>query len=50
MSPRTEEYRTKAAQCDENARQARDPEVKGQFEKLARQWIEMANQADRQHW
>jgi hypothetical protein len=45
MSPRAEDYRTRAAQCEE-----RDPEVKRQFEELAHQSLEMAKQADRQNW
>jgi hypothetical protein len=41
MSPRAEDYRTRAAQCEERAKQARDPKVKRQFEELAHQWLEI---------
>jgi hypothetical protein len=50
MSERSNDYRTRAVQCEELAKQARDPEIRRQFEELARQWSEMAGQADRQNW
>jgi hypothetical protein len=50
MSPRTDDYRARAARSEERANQARDPGVKRQFEELAQQWLEMAKQADRQNW
>jgi hypothetical protein len=49
MSPRADEYRARAVQCEERAKRARDPEVKRQYQELAHQWLEMANQADRQN-
>lgn len=47
MSEKTEEFRSKAALCAHTARQARDPDVKRQFEELARSWLELAEQVDR---
>jgi hypothetical protein len=47
VSSRAEEYRAHANECDRRAATARDPEVKSQFDELARQWREMANQIDR---
>jgi hypothetical protein len=50
MSPRADDYRKRAAECGVRAEEARDAEVKRQFEELRRQWLEMANQVDRQKW
>src|ERR1700683_1334086 len=50
MSTRADEHRLRAAQCQERAKEARDPEVRSKFKELARQWLEMANQVDRQKW
>jgi hypothetical protein len=50
MSLRTDDYRERARQCERYAKEARDPEVRRQYEELARQWTEMANQADRPNW
>jgi hypothetical protein len=50
VSRRAEDYRAQAAQCKEAAKQARDLEVKRQYEELTHQWLEMANQAERQNW
>jgi hypothetical protein len=47
MSEKSAEFRGKAALCEQSARQARDPEVKRQFEELARSWQQLAEQADR---
>ena len=47
MASRAEEYRGHANECDQRAATARDSEVRSQFEELARQWREMANQIDR---
>jgi hypothetical protein len=44
---RQEGFRAQAAECEELARQARDSEVKRQYEDLARQWRVLADQADR---
>jgi hypothetical protein len=40
-------YRTKAAECEQKAKKARDPEVKRDFFELARQWREVAEQIER---
>ena len=50
MPSRQEEFRARAAECEELAKQARDPEVKRQYEDLARQWRELADRADRPRW
>jgi hypothetical protein len=47
MQSRSEEFRAHAAECRKLASGIRDPEVKRQYEELARQWIELAEQAER---
>lgn len=47
MIARPEDYRAKADECEQQARGARDPEVKAQLQLLARQWRELADQAER---
>ena len=47
VASRAEEYRGHANECDQRAATARNSEVRSQFEELARQWREMANQIDR---
>jgi hypothetical protein len=47
MSLRSDDYRARAAECQERAKVARDPEVRRQFEELAHQWAEMAVQDER---
>jgi len=44
---RSEEFRAHAAECRELANRIRDPEVKRQYEELARQWLELAEYAER---
>jgi hypothetical protein len=41
-------YRAKAAECEQRATSARDPEVKRGFAKMARQWLELAEQAEQE--
>jgi hypothetical protein len=48
MQSRSEEYRVHAAECRELANRIRDPEVKRRYEELARQWLELAEQTERQ--
>jgi hypothetical protein len=48
MQTKALEYRAKAHECIERAASARHPEIKRQFEDLARQWWEMATQLERQ--
>jgi hypothetical protein len=50
MPSRQEAFRAQAAECEELAKQVRDPEVKRQYEDLARHWREMADRADRRSW
>jgi len=47
MQSRSEEFRAHAAECRELANRIRDPEVKRQYEELARQWLELAEHAER---
>jgi len=47
MQSRSEEFRAHAVECRELASRIRDPEVKRQYEELARQWLELAEQAER---
>jgi hypothetical protein len=44
---RAEEYRTQAAQCQEIAGRSLD-HLKHQYEELARQWLALAAQAEKQ--
>ena len=41
-------YRAKAAECEQKEKEARDPEVKQGFAKMARQWLELAEQDERE--
>jgi hypothetical protein len=47
---RSEEYRSCAAECMECAKEARDSELKHQFEKVAQHWLQLAAQMDRLGW
>jgi hypothetical protein len=40
-------FRENAAECDRQAKRASEPQVKAQFEDLARRWRELAQQAER---
>jgi hypothetical protein len=42
-----EQYRVKAQECAERAKLVRDPEKRRLFEDLAREWSELAKQADK---
>ena len=44
---RAQQYRAKAAECDQRAATALSPDIKEQFEELAHQWRDMADQIDR---
>ena len=47
MASKAEEYRAKAAECEQRAASIRDAEIKAHYHELARQWGEMANQIER---
>jgi hypothetical protein len=47
MSEKIEEFRRKGAICMRRAEWARDPEVKRQFEELARGWLHLVEQSER---
>ena len=47
MSEKIEEFRRKGAICMRRAESARDPEVKRQFEDLARGWLHLVEQSER---
>jgi hypothetical protein len=44
---KADEYRARARECLERAREFRDLDVKRQFENAARQWFMMADQMER---
>lgn len=46
MQTKADEYRARAQECVERAASARHPEIKRQFEELARQWWEMATRVE----
>ena len=48
LTTRSEEFRTHAAECQEIAERHRDL-IKKQYEALARQWLVVAERAERQH-
>lgn len=50
MSAKSEEYRRRAEQAEERARNARDLDLRQAYADIARQWREMAAQAERQRW
>jgi hypothetical protein len=45
-----EQYRARATEADKRAEEAHDPDLKQTFRDIARQWREMADQAERQGW
>jgi hypothetical protein len=47
---KAEEYRARAKQADELAKNVRDPEARRHLEEAARHWREMAERAERQGW
>lgn len=46
MSSKSETYRARAAQCELMGERNRDPTLKAQYLELARQWRELAQQAE----
>jgi hypothetical protein len=48
LSSRVDQYQAKAAECEQKAKEAREPKVKRDFAELARQWCSLAEQAERQ--
>jgi hypothetical protein len=42
MASQADGYRAKAVECDKSAASTRDPDMKSQFEDLARRWRELA--------
>jgi hypothetical protein len=47
VTSKAEEYRAKAAECEQHAESIRDAYIKGHYQELARQWREMAEQIER---
>jgi len=47
---RAEEYRLRAREAEEQASKVRDHRLKQSFLDIARQWRELADQADRHGW
>jgi hypothetical protein len=50
MSPKSDDYRARAVECELKAEEARDLEVRRQLIDLARQWRLLAEQAERHGW
>ena len=48
MQSRSEEFRAHAAECRELANRIRDRELRRLSQELARQWLELAERAERQ--
>jgi hypothetical protein len=49
MSEKSDDYRERAVICLQRARHAREPDIKHQFEDLARGWLLLAEQSERVH-
>lgn len=47
VTSKAEEYRTKARECADKAKTADDPDVRKMLKELERQWLHMAEQAER---
>jgi hypothetical protein len=47
---KADEFRARAAECDEKADQAKDVEAKRMFREAAANWRSMAAQAERHEW
>jgi hypothetical protein len=50
MPTRAENYRTKAQECAQRAKAARDREAKRTYEDLARHWLDLAKRAEEGGW
>jgi hypothetical protein len=50
MSAKADEYRRRAEEADEIARTAPDKEGRANWEAIARQWRDLARQAEEQRW
>jgi hypothetical protein len=48
LSSRADHHQAKAAECEQKAKEAHEPEVKRDFAQLARQWCSLAEQAEQQ--
>ena len=46
MPTRAAEYRAQARACAERANIARDPNMRAQYEDMARQWLDLAKRAE----
>jgi hypothetical protein len=47
MASKAEEFQKHAAECEQRAREARDPQAQKDFAEAARCWRAMAEQAER---
>jgi hypothetical protein len=47
---KADEFRARAAECDEKADQAKDTEAKRMLREAAENWRSMAAQAERHEW
>jgi len=50
MPTRAEYFRARAAECEEKAKAAKDPEAKRMLLEAAKHWREMADQSERLRW
>jgi len=50
VAPKVEEFRRKAEEAEAKAAQLHDYEAKQSYLEIARQWRQMAAQADRNRW
>jgi hypothetical protein len=47
VTSKTEEYRAKARECEQLAKQARDSDIKEQFLDMAKKWRDMADHEEK---
>jgi hypothetical protein len=50
QSRRAADYRLRAERAEQMATECRDPEARRSYEEIARNWREMAEQAERRGW
>jgi hypothetical protein len=46
VTTRAEQYRIQAKECAERAKLARDPEMKRQYEDMAKQWLDLTKRVE----
>ena len=48
MSSKSEEYRARAKECLEEAKATSDPQIKKKLQEIAKQWLVLADRAERE--